>query len=122
MTTRIVNVAHGEPFDVYVGGPGKKAKELRVAGYFGNPFAPLFYSGAVGRAQCLDLYRRYLLFRVKTDLEFLRQALALRGKTLACHCAPRGGLTTAAPHVCHAQVLGEVIDGYPVSEMLEETK
>jgi hypothetical protein len=79
----VVNLARDEPYDVYIGGPGRGE-----AGYFGNPFAPLLYSGELNREACLALYRRYFRFRLRTDPEFARRVERLRGKRLGCFCAP----------------------------------
>ncbi len=106
MTTRVVNIRLSEPYDQYIGGPGQGED-----GYFGNFAAPLLYAGRLTREQCLEIYRAYLKFRLKTDPEFNRRVLELRGKTLACFCAPLGGLTFLdRPHRCHGQVLAEWLD------------
>jgi hypothetical protein len=71
------------PFDVYVGRPS----------VWGNPFA----IGRDGtRAEVIAKYRRWLLDR---PCLVERARKELRGKTLACWCAPQS---------CHADVLVEV--------------
>ncbi len=108
MSTRVVNIRL-DAFDQYIGGPGRGEE-----GYFGNQAARLFYAGRLTREQCLEVYRAYLLFRLKTDPEFKRRTLGLRDKTLGCFCVPQGGLTAAdKPFRCHGQVIAEYLDGLP---------
>ena len=97
--TTVVNLRTGEPYDVYIGGPGKGED-----GYFGNFAAPLLYSGKMTREECLDIYRRYFAFRVKTDPEFRRRLLELRGKRLGCFCSPLP---------CHGSVIAAWVDAQP---------
>lgn len=71
-----------EPYDVYVGRPSK----------WGNPFT----IGRDGdRVEVIAKYREWVLGQSKL-LEDLHE---LRGKTLACWCAPQA---------CHADILTEL--------------
>jgi len=71
-----------EPYDVYVGRPS----------LFGNPFV----IGKDGtREEVIAKYRDWLL----AQPELIAQLGELRGKTLACWCAPKP---------CHADVLLEL--------------
>jgi hypothetical protein len=96
MPTTVANIKNAEAFDVYIGGPGKGEE-----GYFGNFAVPLFYRGKMTREECLEVYRAYFRFRVKTDPEFRRRVLALRGKRLGCFCKPQA---------CHGDVIAEWVD------------
>jgi hypothetical protein len=92
--TRVVNVKHIQPGPavVYIGRTmGGRWAGLRDLGW-GNP-----YKGA----GALDKYERHL--RSRPDL--LRRLPELRGKQLACWCAPPAGLTLADPPICHGQIL-----------------
>ena len=82
---RTVVVHRNQPHDVYVGRPP------------GNPFVV----GRDGtRAQVIARYRAYLMTR--TDL--LEKLPELRGRRLACWCAPLA---------CHGDVLAELADAAP---------
>lgn len=103
MPTTVVSLRH-DTYDVYIGRAGKGQ-----GGYFGNPYRPRDRSAQAVR-ECLEDYRRHFLGRVNNDPEFRRRVLELRGKRLGCFCAPPGGLTAAAPFVCHGQVIAEWLD------------
>ena len=75
----VVNRRSGLPWDVYVGRPSK----------WGNPFKV----GRDGtRAECLAKYETWLLETGR----YVDAANELRGKVLACWCAPLS---------CHADIL-----------------
>lgn len=99
--TRVVNI-RTDAFDVYVGRAGHGQ-----SGLFGNPFRVVST-----RRSALEMFRSYFAQRVETDPEFRRRVLELRGKTLGCFCARKGGVTSAdRPYVCHGQVIAEWLDG-----------
>lgn len=95
--TTVVNIHRREPYDVYIGNPGKGED-----GYWGNPFSPLLYDGKLNREQCLRLYRRYFAFRVRTDPQFKQRLEELRGKRLGCFCRPAE---------CHGDVIVAYLEG-----------
>lgn len=68
---------------------------------FGNPFH-LGKDG--GRDEVLAKYRTYFYERVATDEDFKRKVLALRGKRLGCHCAPK---------LCHGMIIAEWLETQP---------
>ena len=78
----VVNRRSGEPYDVYVGRPSK----------WGNPFQ---IGPSHTREEVIEKYRLWLLHRP----ELMAALPELRGKTLACWCAPLP---------CHADVLLEL--------------
>ncbi len=84
MTTHQPRVVHckREAYDVYVGRPSK----------WGNPF-PL--TSEEKRAQVIEQYKGWLAVKIT---EGKLDPTELRGKTLACWCAPKP---------CHADVLLE---------------
>lgn len=88
MTTRVINIKDGVPYDVYCGRPGP----------LGNPFQ----SGT--RDTNIENYRRMFSERVKVDERFRKAVLALKGKTLGCFCVPLK---------CHAQVIADWVDAQP---------
>lgn len=91
---RVVNKRSGEPYDVYVGRPT----------IWGNQF---YISSTMTRRGALDAYREFLS-RQPGVVE--RAQRELRGKTLACWCAP-------AP--CHADILMKIAnDSRSVDEIL----
>lgn len=83
MRTRVVLVGTS-PDEIYIGRPSK----------WGNPFV----IGRHGnRAEVIDRYRTYLSLRP----ELMDSLGELRGRQLACHCAPKP---------CHGDVLAELAD------------
>jgi hypothetical protein len=80
----VVNVNHGEAYDIYIGRPSK----------WGNPFV----IGKDGdRTAVIEKYRRFLLGN-KTLLAALPE---LRDKRLGCFCKPLA---------CHGDVLAETLE------------
>lgn len=88
MPTTVININHGDPFDVYIGRPS----------IFGNPF---FLRREADRDACLARYRAYFLHRIGHDTEFRKAVRSLRNKRLACHCAPKK---------CHGDVIAEWVN------------
>jgi hypothetical protein len=83
----MIRVVHckREAYDVYVGRPSK----------WGNPFR----EGVNGtRADVIEQYARW----IRTQPQLMRDLHELRGKTLACWCAPKA---------CHADVLIKLANG-----------
>lgn len=94
MKTTVVNI-YKEPYDVYIGRAGKGQD-----GYFGNPF-PLRNVDLAARKECLDEYRKYFYERLRTNPEFKRRVLELKGKRLGCFCKPQ---------LCHGDVIAEYLN------------
>lgn len=89
MATNLVVHCQRDPYDVYV---GRAMPRFRLAGSkWGNP----------SREWDADDYERHLLSRK----DLIAQLPELRGRVLACWCAPPGGLPLVRPFMCHAQVL-----------------
>lgn len=94
---RVVNVASGEPFDVYIG--------RRNGGIFGNPIRlghPCMLCGQTHtRATTLGLecYEQHLRRQLRVDPDFAVRVRRLFGLRLGCHCAPLP---------CHGDVLARV--------------
>jgi len=100
--TKVVNL-YKEPYDVYIGRPGKGQD-----GYFGNPF-PL--SKGADRGSTLEKYREYFIKRIESDPEFKEKVLSLYNKTLGCFCHP---------HPCHGDIIAEYVNNY--YEQLRNTR
>jgi len=100
--TLVVNLRRG-PYDVYIGRAGKG-----LDGYFGNPFR---LSPGDDRAVVLDRYRVWFLERIRTDGEFQRKVLALRGKRLGCFCKPAA---------CHGDVIASWVDAQDSAACVEK--
>jgi len=66
--------------DVYIGRAGQG-----MDGYFGNPF-PL--QDWQHRGDTIEKYTKYFDNRIKTDPEFKKRILELKGKKLGCFCHP----------------------------------
>jgi hypothetical protein len=96
--TRVVNL-YKEPFDVYIGRPGKGQ-----SGEFGNP-----YKG-MPKQEAIALFRKYFYKRLKDDPIFNRRVRSLKGKRLGCFCAPKN---------CHGDVIAEYLNGLSEEDMLK---
>lgn len=72
--TTIVNM-RTTPYDV----------AIDRSGPFGNPY----HATSGTKADAIAQYRTYFTARVAQDPAFQARVLALRGKRLGCHCAPR---------------------------------
>ncbi len=92
MKTRVVNLKQ-ESYDVYIGRAGKSQ-----SGYFGNPFK---LSKGEPRGATIEKYRVYFYNRIKTDPEFKKRVLELKGKVLGCFCKP---------YPCHGDVIAEYLN------------
>jgi RecA-family ATPase len=83
---KVVSIESGEPYDVYVG-RGKRSTKLKKSKWH-NPYV-VDKDGT--RAECREKFETYL--KASPLMEDLPE---IRGKTLACHCAPQP---------CHADIL-----------------
>lgn len=94
MKTRVVNVRSGEPYDVYIGRANGRYRLPQSK--WANLFVPWNRSDAA-RALVIARYREHLL----GFPEMVAELPELRGKVLACWCAPLP---------CHGDVLAELAD------------
>lgn len=92
MTTTVVNIKTGVPYDVYIGraNPTYGLPQSKWA----NPFK---LEREADRPIVLARYRIWLL----SQADLLRDIHELHGKTLACWCAPKA---------CHGDVLAELAE------------
>ena len=97
METIVVNL-YKESFDVYIGRAGKGQN-----GYFGNPFS------GPNREANVKQFHTYFHERIKTDDEFRRRVMKLRGKRLGCFCAP---------NPCHGDVIADYLNSLPEEKPL----
>jgi len=80
----VIHVRHKMPGDTYIGRGSK----------WGNPFR---IGNSITREKAIELYREWII-----DQPELMAALSeLRGKRLACYCAPKP---------CHGDVLVELLE------------
>jgi hypothetical protein len=84
---KVVHCKLGEPFDQYIGRPSK----------WGNPFTVEKH----GRGKAISLFAE----KVLADASYQAATKVLAGKTLACWCAPKGGLEIDGKLLCHGQIL-----------------
>lgn len=93
METKVVNIHHKVPYDVYIG----RGSE------WGNPFSHLPSSKALykvsTREEAVESYRNW----IKKQRHLLLKLRYLKGKTLGCYCHP---------NLCHGHVLAEMADNY----------
>lgn len=100
MSTRVVNLRK-EPFEAYVGRPGKGQD-----GYYGNPIRMndvcfLCQEIHTDGGSTIPCFRVYFMYRLENDVEFRDRVLALKDKTLGCFCKPKP---------CHGDVIAEWLD------------
>lgn len=85
----IVNIHHRVAYDVYGGRPtkGRDPRDVPVGeyGWLGNPFPVV--NGERGTA--LKPYAEYFYARIADDTDFRQAVLNLRGRRVACFCAPK---------------------------------
>lgn len=103
MPTKIVNIKHGVPFDIYIGRPGKGRP-----GPLGSPIVPGELCPECGRVHrskgtTLLCYERNLRRRVADDAQYRELVRSCDRKTLACFCVDRQG----RGH-CHGRVIARV--------------
>ena len=98
---KVVHVLTGQPYDAYVGRANGRA------GVRGHAFQNPYRIGAHGdRSQVLRKFEALMREHLLLDAGNRRVLLELRGKTLACWCAPKDEpLTLDDPIVCHGQTL-----------------
>lgn len=93
-TTTVVH-CRKEPFDIYIGRPGK----------WGNPFSHLSNSAAqfrvATRNDAIEAFRKWIL----TQPALLKDIKELKGKVLGCWCRPN--------LACHGDVLAELANALP---------
>jgi hypothetical protein len=91
--TKVVNIALGHKYDVYIGRAGKGED-----GYFGNPFR---IGPGESRGATLERFRVWFYKRLETDPVYKRRIHELKGKTLGCFCKP---------HPCHGDIIAAYLD------------
>lgn len=84
----VVNIRSGEPYDIYIGRPGKG-----LEGRWGSPFR---LSVNEERGATIERYRAWLWAEIGAGRISLGDLASLHGKMLGCFCKP-------AP--CHGDVL-----------------
>lgn len=78
-----------ENYDVYIG----------RGSLWGNPFPVADY----GREPCIQMYREYILKRLREENGMLMNLLNLQGKKLGCFCKPKH---------CHGDELQQILNHY----------
>lgn len=71
-------------------------------GCFGNPHYLKNIWDDEERANVIELYKTYFYERLEKDPEFKEAIHSLKGKRLACFCAPKP---------CHGDVIAEYLNG-----------
>ena len=87
--TKVVN-KYREKYDQYIG----------RGSIWGNPF---ILEDGVTRDEVIDNFTGYFYTRLLEDEEFLKQTLALKGKTLGCFCKPKK---------CHGDVIANFLNEF----------
>lgn len=80
-----------DAYDVYVGRPSAFGNEFTVAKH--------------GRGNAVRLHAEHVRSQPALVAKIKRE---LRGKVLACWCAPKGGVDMNAALICHAQTLAQI--------------
>lgn len=93
MKTKVVNIYHKVPYDVYIG-RGKGS-------IWGNPFSHM--EGTLAQYKCESREEAVKKFRewILEQPHLLSQLHTLKGKTLGCFCDPKP---------CHGHILAELAD------------
>ncbi len=102
--TRVVNL-YKEPYDVYIGRPGKGR-----AGPLGNPIVkglrcPVCEGMHTTPGDTLPCYEKYLEAATAEDPAFMELVMSCEGKSLGCFCHPKP---------CHGDVLVRFIESRSV--------
>jgi hypothetical protein len=98
--TRLVNIKHGLPYDIYIGRPS----------IWGNPYS--HKEGTLAKfkvatvEEAIEKYRDY----VKASSYLLNRLYELDEKTLGCWCMPKNPIK--GKYYCHGQILIELINEY----------
>jgi hypothetical protein len=99
---KVVNI-YLDPYDIYI---GRKS-------IWGNPYTVKLsrVPGTQRVASSKDAIRLYEEW-LRQQPELLKQLPNLRGKTLGCFCAPKGGvgIEKGTPLFCHGQILLKLIE------------
>lgn len=101
MKTVVVNLRQ-EPYDVYIGRPGKGQD-----GYFGNPYVAgktckrcgELHSTPMSTLRC---FKAYFEDRITHDFTYRIRVYNLKGKILGCFCSQ--------PGPCHGNVIAHFLD------------
>ena len=88
---KVVHCKRGDAYDVYVGRPT----------VWGNDFTVEKH----GRGNAVKMHAEYVQTQPALIAKIKRE---LRGKVLACWCAPKGGVDMNADLICHAQTLARI--------------
>ena len=95
-----------EEYDLYVGRQRRWPEPLKRS-FWANPYRLEEHGGRYTLAESLYLYE----LRVRSTPVMLERLQEVKGKTLACWCAPKDGTPlkgssdTGEPEICHGQVL-----------------
>jgi hypothetical protein len=101
VSTRVINVKSGEPYDLYIGDRMppfmSPTGEYLPRSIWRNPFNKAFRRGEMTREEAIARYREY----VNSNPELLGRLPELEGKVLACWCKP---------DACHGDILVELLE------------
>lgn len=107
-TTKVVNIRK-DSYDVKIcRKPDGTIPSPPQLGCFGNPFILHDTNDDVERAEVIRKYREYFYKRIENEPAFKEAVLALRGKRLACFCAPKA---------CHGDVIVEYLESQDVHSL-----
>jgi|GEM_PF-5163591 len=97
--TSVVNVKDPRGFDVYIGRPIHRSRDVRVrkGSVLGNPYRGEDCEG--GAAQAVRLYRQWLWGHAADEGPIESALMACRGKRLGCWCKVKGD------EPCHGDVI-----------------
>ncbi len=96
--------------DVYIGRPGHGE-----SGLFGNPIKAKSVCSVCHKihrfgSETLPCFEQYMLNRMAIDPTYKEALLGLKGKTLGCFCAAKGGITAEDDLICHGQIIAAWLD------------
>jgi hypothetical protein len=105
MSTKVINIKSGEPYDVYIGRAGKGK-----SGYFGNPhtLGGVYCEACKGfhdRNGAIEAFKKDFYKRISIDEVFKTRVLELKDKVLGCFCKQ-----ATYDVACHGDVYVEYLD------------
>ena len=106
---KVVSIESGQPYDVYVG-RGKRGTKLKKSKWH-NPYV-VGKDGTLD--ECLEKFERYL-----KASPLMTELPEIKGKTLACHCAPKSCHADILLRLANANVSGITNGDVPLSSDLE---
>lgn len=107
MTTTVVNLRHGEPYDVRIDRRTKWGNPFRIEDIRADG-----HTEEKARLIAVEAFGSWVHGSDSPKARWIREHVhELKDRRLACWCAPPGGCAASDPLVCHGQILARLADG-----------